>query len=203
MSVPATPPSSILAELPTPVPSSKLGLPRSGGLGGAPRSGSATAARRTGGVLVGENVCVFWLAGSCYALDVAFVGEVLASPPITRIPRSPSSVLGMCNVRGTALAIVDLSVVLDLPQRDSAPLGKQYSVLVFRSRSMLAGGRIDRAEAVYRFDDLNFKNSAAMREHPAARGLLETDDGTVATLLDGEFLFSRLDALKYRKQRAE
>ena len=146
-------------------------------------------------------MCVFWLGGASYALDVAYVGEIVAGPAIMAVPKTPPGVLGMCNLRGTALAILDLCTVLDLPRGDAgAGTQKQFSVLVLRARQMTAGVKIDKAEAVYRFDRLELKASGVMKEHPAVKGLLELGAGNVVTLLDGEELFSRLVAMRYRKQ---
>ncbi|MFP4070882.1 MAG: chemotaxis protein CheW [Desulfovibrionales bacterium] len=48
------------------------------------------------------------LAGELYALDIGRVREVLEMPGITRVPRMPSYMRGIINLRGNAVPVVDL-----------------------------------------------------------------------------------------------
>ncbi len=50
----------------------------------------------------------FCLAEETYALNVARVLEVLELSRITRIPRTPEHLLGVINVRGKAVPVVDM-----------------------------------------------------------------------------------------------
>ena len=49
-----------------------------------------------------------------YAVPMAVAREVLAAPEITRLPTAPSSVLGVCNVRGEIIPVFDTGVLLGL-----------------------------------------------------------------------------------------
>jgi purine-binding chemotaxis protein CheW len=55
-------------------------------------------------------------AGEDYALSVEDVIEVAELGHITPVPGAPSAVLGVRNLRGTVLPVVDLATVLGLPQ---------------------------------------------------------------------------------------
>ncbi|MFW5721974.1 MAG: chemotaxis protein CheW, partial [Desulfohalobiaceae bacterium] len=50
----------------------------------------------------------FVLAGEVYALDIGKVREVLEMQTITRVPRMPSYMRGIINLRGNAVPVVDL-----------------------------------------------------------------------------------------------
>lgn len=50
----------------------------------------------------------FVLAGELYALDISKVREVLEVQEVTRIPRTPSFLSGVINLRGNAVPVVDM-----------------------------------------------------------------------------------------------
>lgn len=56
----------------------------------------------------------FVLDGDLYALEIASVREVLEYTPITRVPRTPQFMLGVINVRGHAVPVVDLRLKFGL-----------------------------------------------------------------------------------------
>ncbi len=56
----------------------------------------------------------FTLAGDLYGVDIAQVSEVMDCIPITRIPGTPDFLLGIINLRGKALPVVDLRLKFNL-----------------------------------------------------------------------------------------
>ena len=55
---------------------------------------------------------VFRIAGRVYACDVAAVREVVPLERLTRLPGAPSTILGLMNVRGSIVTVVNAGVVL-------------------------------------------------------------------------------------------
>jgi purine-binding chemotaxis protein CheW len=53
-----------------------------------------------------------------YALPVDRVLEVAELNDLTPVPGSPPEVIGVCNLRGQVVPVMDLARVLDLPQGD-------------------------------------------------------------------------------------
>ncbi len=51
---------------------------------------------------------IFWLDGQRFALPVAAVQRVLRAVEVTPLPQSPELVLGIINVRGKVVPVVDL-----------------------------------------------------------------------------------------------
>lgn len=49
-----------------------------------------------------------------YAVPMEMAREVLAAPDVTRLPTSPASVLGVCNVRGEIIPVFDTGVLLGI-----------------------------------------------------------------------------------------
>lgn len=61
----------------------------------------------------------FTLADEIFALDIGSVREVLELTNITRIPRTPSFMRGVINLRGHAVPVVDMRLKFGLPEVDA------------------------------------------------------------------------------------
>jgi purine-binding chemotaxis protein CheW len=57
-----------------------------------------------------RKVLTFSLGGEVYGVDILRVKEIRGWSPVTRIPQSPESLLGVLNLRGVIVPIVDLRV---------------------------------------------------------------------------------------------
>lgn len=148
-----------------------------------------------------EYVCAFWLQGELYALDVHQVGEVFLPDRIRPVPLAPDPVIGICNLRGTALAVVDLCTVLDLPRRNADDAQSDTGqLLVLQCGSTSFGARIDRVEGVFPFDRDRWRPGAPDGEHPAIRGMFTLDKPgePIASQLDTERVESALRGLLFK-----
>ena len=50
----------------------------------------------------------FDVANERYALPLSCVRQIVRVPPVTEVPRSSASVLGIISVRGTVTTVIDL-----------------------------------------------------------------------------------------------
>lgn len=87
---------------------------------------------------VGELVSVieFSLASETYAVESTFVRETFPLTDFTPLPGVPPFVLGIVNVRGQILSIVDLKKFFDLPERG---LGQLNKLIILHSTEMEFG----------------------------------------------------------------
>jgi purine-binding chemotaxis protein CheW len=69
-----------------------------------------------------RQVLTFSLGGEHYGVDILRVQEIRGWSPVTRIPKSAPHVLGVLNLRGAIVPILDLRVRFDLPQAEFTPL---------------------------------------------------------------------------------
>jgi purine-binding chemotaxis protein CheW len=82
---------------------------------------SATiTAGETAGLLPGQ-VLTFVLATEHYGVDILRVQEIRGWSPITKIPHAPPHVLGVLNLRGAIVPIVDLRMRFDLQTAEYTP----------------------------------------------------------------------------------
>jgi purine-binding chemotaxis protein CheW len=87
----------------------------------------------------------FLLAQEHYGIESAYVREVCPLRHLTRVPCTPAFVLGIINVRGQILSVVDLKKFFDLPEKGLTELNK---VIIIYNESMEFGILADRILAV-------------------------------------------------------
>src|SRR5512136_42700 len=64
------------------------------------------------------DVVEFVLGGERYALDIQLAREIVEMIPITPIPRAPSYISGVINLRGEITNIMNLTTLLGLPGQE-------------------------------------------------------------------------------------
>src|SRR5512145_2957574 len=89
----------------------------------------------------------FRLDGSLYALPSENVLEVIHVPAVARVPHSPAALLGVANLRGSVLPLVDLRALLGWP-RDSAASATKAVVFDAGQQLALAVDSVDSLVAV-------------------------------------------------------
>ncbi|MFZ5651758.1 MAG: chemotaxis protein CheW [Bacillota bacterium] len=72
----------------------------------------------------GFEVVEFMLSGEGYAFESVYVREVLPLKDLTPVPCTPPFVLGIINVRGQILSVVDIRQLFSLPQKGITGLNK-------------------------------------------------------------------------------
>lgn len=68
----------------------------------------------------GRQFLTFVLAGEEYAIDILKVQEIRGFESTTQIPNTPEYLLGVINLRGSVVPIVDMRVRFNLSVEDSA-----------------------------------------------------------------------------------
>jgi purine-binding chemotaxis protein CheW len=69
-----------------------------------------------------HKVLTFSLGAENFGVDILRVQEIRGWSPVTRIPKVPSHVLGVLNLRGAIVPIIDLRIRFGLAQADFTPL---------------------------------------------------------------------------------
>lgn len=78
----------------------------------------------------------FVLASETYAVEMAFVREVVSLKEFTPVPGMPPFILGIVNVRGQILSVVDLKKFFSLPEMG---LGQLNTLIILRNDQMEFG----------------------------------------------------------------
>jgi len=91
------------------------------------------------------QIVVCELADEHYGLDIAKVFEIIRHQPITPVPRSPSFVKGVINLRGRIIPVVDLRERFGMHQ--AAPT-KETRIVVAESAATRVGLIVDSVSEV-------------------------------------------------------
>jgi purine-binding chemotaxis protein CheW len=99
-----------------------------------------------------RRACVFALAASRFAVDVRSTRELAMFHDITRVPCAPASLVGVANLRGTVMPIVDIRRLLGLPAE--RPEGGSVRTLVLRADALQAAVVVDAVLDLEPFDEI-------------------------------------------------
>ena len=128
----------------------------------------------------------FELAGQLYGLPILDVQEVLASAEIEPVPGSSAATLGVINLRGTIVTVLDLRLHLGLPAREAEASSK----LIVLGGAEPVALRVDRVATVRAIADGAIKplpETGAAELGARVRGLFSRNN-ELLTLLDSRKL---------------
>ncbi|HUO79490.1 MAG TPA: chemotaxis protein CheW [Steroidobacteraceae bacterium] len=135
-----------------------------------------------------EQYLTFALDQELFAIPILAVQEIRGLETVSRIPRSPSDVLGVMNLRGVVVPVVDLRRRLGI-----APAGHTSTTVVILVRLAAAGAAAKAVGCVVdAVSDVAHIADSAVRPAPEACGRIESHflkgvvevDGRLVLLLD-------------------
>ncbi|WP_455203189.1 chemotaxis protein CheV [Kaarinaea lacus] len=100
--------------------------------------------------LVGENrleLLLFRLEGEqLYGINVFKVQEVIRCPVLTHVPNAHSAVVGIANMRGKTIPVIDLQYALGCPPMNAAERNNSFVIIADYNRSIqgFLVGSVDR-----------------------------------------------------------
>lgn len=132
------------------------------------------------------RACVVAVGGELFVLDVAAVREVVVFDDWTRVPLAPAHVIGVANVRGAVMPIVDARGALGLPVRRAE---RRLRTIVMAVDGLEAAIVIDGVVALEAFGEIEAAGGAlAAAQGAFALGAVRRDDRSVPLLDAGGLL---------------
>lgn len=96
-----------------------------------------------------RELLAFTLAEEAYAFDLSNVREILRLKPITPVPRTSQSVLGVITVRGKVTTVFDLRNILRLTPSETT---RHARILLIALDEEVVGVLVDRVLQVFRLE---------------------------------------------------
>jgi len=129
------------------------------------------------------QVVVFRLGSELYGADIGSVLEVSPLLRVTRVPRTPGYVLGVTNLRGRVIPVVDLRKRLGLP---ATPPTKETRIAVAELGGDLIGMVVDAVLEVLRIPQSAVEPPSPMFTKVETQNVLGVAqvDGRLIILLD-------------------
>jgi purine-binding chemotaxis protein CheW len=117
-----------------------------------------------------HQVLTFTLGSETYGVDILRVQEIRGWSPVTRIPQSPPHVLGVLNLRGSIVPIIDMRMRFKLDQAEYTAV----TVIIVLSVESAAGRR-DIGVVVDGVSDVIDVDYAQVKPPPDLGGQLSTE----------------------------
>jgi purine-binding chemotaxis protein CheW len=136
------------------------------------------------------QLVVFELGDESYGVDISRVQDINRMQEITEIPHAPESVVGVINLRGRVIPVIDLRKRFGLPD---AVHTKDTRIVVVHLEGNLIGVIVDAVSQVLRIPaDIVEPPSPVLAgvDSRYLRGIAKLDDRLVI-LLDLDFVLSR------------
>ena len=132
------------------------------------------------------NYLAFMTGGRRHAIPMECVQELMFVPLVQRASAVPGHVIGLFNLRGQSVPVLDLAAVLEIPP---APVTKDHVLLLFRAslQGRLFGFLADEVDDLVTFRDDECRTPMAGVEADGAPGVLQ------ALGLRGERVYHLLD----------
>jgi Chemotaxis signal transduction protein len=96
-----------------------------------------------------EQLVTFSLGTEEFGVDIMLVQEIIRIPPITRVPKAPSFVEGVINLRGNVIPVVSLRSRFGMERVDETELSR---IVVLQIQGKVFGIRVDAVTEVLRLD---------------------------------------------------
>ena len=93
----------------------------------------------------GGKFLTFFLAGEEYGIEILKVHEIIGVLPITRVPRTPNFILGVINLRGKVIPIVDLRLKFGMEPKK---IDEETCIIVVRVQGIQMGILVDKVSEV-------------------------------------------------------
>jgi len=139
--------------------------------------------------VVGLRACIFTVGAEPFAFDLRRVREVVVLDELTAVPAAPPQIVGVANLRGDVLPIVDPGRLLGAAIRRT---GRRRRALVVTGGGAHVGLLIDDVLGLETFDDVLEIGDATDQPYVAcAVGRLRRNEGLV-TLLDADKVIAAL-----------
>jgi len=139
-----------------------------------------------------EKIMVFTIDGRDYGIDIMVVREIRSWVTTTPLPGTPRHVLGVINIRGTVLPIVDLAARISAL---ATPVEKREVIIVIEVDDRVMGIPVDRVSDIVNVEEGNVQPVPAASTPGLRRlvcGLLTFDDHVVCLMRPRELLLEEM-----------
>lgn len=139
----------------------------------------------------------FTLENEVYGIDVMQIREVLRSPEISPVPGAPAYVLGIINLRGNVVAIIDTRSRFGLSAHD---LDDSSRILILETKEYVVGFMVDSVSEVVEIRSSSIEPAPDTGSRDSTRyitGLYNRDrDKGLLILIDANKLLSENELME-------
>lgn len=133
----------------------------------------------------------FYIGEEFYGVNIYKVREVIKLMEITSVPRSANYVVGVINLRGQVIPVIDLRLRLSLPQRE---YDKHTRIIISEVKGKNVGMIVDRMNKVERVHESKMKKETNVISSIDADFIerIGKINDTIMIVIDLELLFGKV-----------
>ena len=135
-----------------------------------------------------HRLLMFTISGNVFAIPAEPVQEVIPVPALARVPRSPAWLLGLMNLRGEVLPVVDPRAALNCVPHSPGPVARVIVLICSRGRVGLLADSTEDVVSVHQADLLPADHAGKPLVQAAVGLVLHRD--RLAAIIDAEAFFS-------------
>jgi purine-binding chemotaxis protein CheW len=135
----------------------------------------------------------FYLAGEEYGLEILKVREIIGMLPITRVPRTAHHILGVINLRGKVIPVIDLRLKFGLPSVEHT---EETCTIVVQAHGIVMGIVVDKVSEVLDISAADIENTPSFGMEVRTEYILGIGkaQGRVRILLDIDKVLTRYES---------
>ena len=126
------------------------------------------------------QIVVFKLGEEHFAVETERVQSINDTMGITKVPKSPSYIKGLINLRGSIKSLVDINLLLNV-----IPGKEQNNMIILTVKDEEIGISVDEVEEVLDIDEKNIQrvDKDSNKSQPYIKGILNYDE-KLLTIID-------------------
>jgi purine-binding chemotaxis protein CheW len=140
-----------------------------------------------------RELIAFRIGDQEFCVNIMHVREIRGWTPATALPHSPNYLLGVINLRGVVLPIIDLSMRLGM--KTSAP-SDRHVIIVTQVRSKIIGLLVDAVSDILTISDDVIQPTPEVTsefERSFSRGIIAIDNRMIC-LVELDFIFPETES---------
>ncbi|MEG0773001.1 chemotaxis protein CheW [Clostridium sp.] len=127
------------------------------------------------------QVVVFNIGDEQFAVETSNVQSINDLMKITKVPKAPSYIKGLINLRGNIISILDINLLLGMTVGDD----KNDNIIILKLQDELVGITVDNVDEVMEFNEEELEKLHSEMDKSYIKGVINLKD-RIITLIDFE-----------------
>jgi len=134
-----------------------------------------------------ESYLTVMLGGECYGLNAVEAKEIFKLPKLVRVPKTPAFIMGIINLRGEIISVVDIRDLLNVPS--TTKFDDMARVVLLQAEGISTGLVVEQVKEITSIPAESISpTSKAINKKDYFKGQAEYDEGLVIILDIPKFL---------------
>jgi purine-binding chemotaxis protein CheW len=125
------------------------------------------------------QVVVFNIGDEQFAVETSKVQSINDLMKITKVPKAPSYIKGLVNLRGNIISILDINLLLGMTEGDD----KNDNIIILKLEDELVGITVDNVDEVMEFNEEELEKLHNDMDKLYIKGVINLKD-RIITLID-------------------